>query len=310
MTGILASSGPPLRPNQQVEEGNQLFTLTPIFSPEARATLADNLKATEGLVETTLVQKNAAQVSLTRAQKVYDGEAGSKRAVDDAQAAYDVATKNHESAQSRKKLLGDLLKSAAEGDLTPLSIAAPAKGIVRTLHAQSGQMVPSGTPLLEIIDLEEVWIRVPVYVGDAAEIAAEKTADIGRLDGKADEPEQTATKIPAPPSADPNAATVDLYYSLKNDSGEWKPGQKVGVTVTLAGEAKHKTVPWEAVVYDVLGGAWVYTVPSTHKYVRGRVDVLYVKDGKAVLKRGPDKGTKILVHAAAELYGTEFGIGK
>jgi hypothetical protein len=46
------------------------------------------------------------------------------------------------------------------------------------------------------------------------------------------------------------------------------------------------------------------------KYVRRRIELLHVLDGLAVLSRGPAVGTKVVIAGAAELFGTEFGVGK
>jgi hypothetical protein len=58
------------------------------------------------------------------------------------------------------------------------------------------------------------------------------------------------------------------------------------------------------------GGAWVYENIQTNKYVRQRVELRYVLGELAVLSRGPAVGAKIVSAGAAELFGTEFGVGK
>lgn len=69
-------------------------------------------------------------------------------------------------------------------------------------------------------------------------------------------------------------------------------------------------VPYSSIVYDMYGGAWVYENTEPQKYVRRRVELLHVLDGLAVLSRGPTVGTKVVSAGVAELFGTEFGVGK
>jgi hypothetical protein len=45
-------------------------------------------------------------------------------------------------------------------------------------------------------------------------------------------------------------------------------------------------------------------------FVRRRVEVVRVADGRAVLSFGPKVGTPVVTGGAAELFGTEFGAGK
>ena len=50
--------------------------------------------------------------------------------------------------------------------------------------------------------------------------------------------------VAAPPSANPDAATIDLFYELENGEGELRPGQKIAVTLPLMGAEQGLVVPW------------------------------------------------------------------
>jgi hypothetical protein len=69
-------------------------------------------------------------------------------------------------------------------------------------------------------------------------------------------------------------------------------------------------LPWSAVIHDIYGGQWVYEELGEGKFVRRRVEVEWVQDGHAVLRRGPPVGASIVTAGAAELSGTEFGFAK
>ena len=87
------------------------------------------------------------------------------------------------------------------------------------------------------------------------------------------------------------------------------PGQKLAVMVPLRGRAESLVVPFKAVLYDVHGGAWVYKQLDERVYARQRVSVEYVDGDNAVLVAGPEPGSKVVTDGAAELFGTEFGVG-
>jgi hypothetical protein len=72
---------------------------------------------------------------------------------------------------------------------------------------------------------------------------------------------------------------------------------------------RRKLVPYAAVLYDVNGTAWVYTMPQPLSYVRRQVTVDYVEGDVAVLSHGPGLGTAVVTQGVAELYGTEIGVG-
>lgn len=82
------------------------------------------------------------------------------------------------------------------------------------------------------------------------------------------------------------------------------------VELALGDEAVRKVAPYAALLYDVEGGTWVYTNPEPLVFVRHSVVVDYIDGDLAVLSDGPEPGTKIASIGIAELFGTEFKIGK
>ena len=69
-------------------------------------------------------------------------------------------------------------------------------------------------------------------------------------------------------------------------------------------------IPYGAVLYDLNGGTWAYTNPEPRVYIRQPISVEYIKDDMVVLTDGPAVGTEIVIVGAAELYGTDTGVGK
>ena len=78
--------------------------------------------------------------------------------------------------------------------------------------------------------------------------------------------------------------------------------------VTVEGQAR-TVVPYGAVLYDAKGGTWVYVAREPLSYLRERITVDDIEDDRAVLTGGPAAGTAVVSVGAAELYGTEFGVG-
>ena len=120
--------------------------------------------------------------------------------------------------------------------------------------------------------------------------------------------------VNAPPTANADAMTADLYFELASQvlkKGELlRPGQRLSATLALRGTAESLVVPWSAVLHDASGGTWVYENIAPQVYTRRRVEVTSLIKSLAVLSRGPAIGAKIVAAGAAELFGTEFGAGK
>jgi hypothetical protein len=77
---------------------------------------------------------------------------------------------------------------------------------------------------------------------------------------------------------------------------------------TVEGQAR-TVVPYGAVLYDATGKTWVYVTREPRSYLRERITVDDIEDSQAVLTDGPPVGTAVVSVGAAELYGTEFGVG-
>ncbi|WP_254509965.1 efflux RND transporter periplasmic adaptor subunit [Anatilimnocola floriformis] len=298
------------QPGALVKKGQAIFLLSPFLSPEAATTFAAGRADAEGQVNNAKTQVTALKLAFERAQSLFKNEAGSRRSVEEAQAQFDGATRSLEAAETRLKVLTQAVGDAATGRAQPIPIESPDDGLLRNISASPGQNVPVGGALFEVISLAQVWVRVPVYVGDLDLIAADESAGIGSLNGQPGQKTWTAAPLQAPPTANPLAATVDIYYTLANDKANFKPGQRVGATLALSGTADALTIPWGAVVHDLQGDTWVYVEKSAGVYKRQRVQVSYVADGVAVLASGPQPGTSVVTEGAIELFGAETGFSK
>jgi membrane fusion protein, heavy metal efflux system len=321
-------------PGRRVSAGQTVFIVKPLLSPERhvptpaeRAQIA-NVTATveaaravaDGDVERAQAEVRNARIVLNRAEQLLKDRAGSERQRDDAKAALSIAQANFDAAKTRKRKLDDLSLEADVGDAKPLSIRAPQTGILRTISVAANGIVPSGAQLFEVVNLEKVWVRVPVYVGQIDDVRSDMEATVGSLAGSprsnAAIPKGSAgallraTPVQAPPAADPTTASADLIYEVSNEQGTLRPGERVGITVALQGEAESLVVPWPAVLHDIYGGTWIYEKIGEREYRRARVQVRYVADGNAVLATGPRAGAEVIVEGAAEVFGTEFGGGK
>ncbi len=307
---LLAPEGGVPAAGSRVERGRVVFRLLPMLSPEARATMTNAQVDAVGQIEQAEKQLAQSKVQLDRAKRLREANLGSEGAVVDAQAQYDVAEAALRAATSRRDALNRTIRGLEGGSIDPLPIEVEADGVLKNLHALAGQTVAPGAMLFDVERLDTVWVRVPVYVGDLTDIDTKTPARVGSLSAIPGDSATEAQPITAPPSGDPIAATVDLFYEVPNRGETFRPGQRVGVTLPLAGASESLVVPRSAVLLDYHGGAWVYAALGDHKYARRRVRLERVVGPQAVLNSGPEPGTPVVTDGAAELFGTEFGGGK
>jgi RND family efflux transporter MFP subunit len=296
-------SGSPVTAGKPVKSGQALYRLL-LALPQK------DLLSVQEEISLRKVELDLAQAQVKRSGQLLADKAGSVRQLEEAQAQLAGAEAGLETAQTRLELLkkGDL--DLADEGLSSLIIKSPVDGFVQEIHVACGQTVTGTTALLEITGADPVWIKVPVYAGDLAAIDMNEPARAHSLADSVGAKAQAAEPVAAPFSADPDAATVDLFYELSNANLSYLPGQKVSVTLTLKGAKENLTVPYSSILYDMYGSAWVYTNAKPRVYVRQRVELNYVLDELAILSRGPAVGARVVSAGAAELFGTEFGVGK
>ncbi|MCC9601930.1 efflux RND transporter periplasmic adaptor subunit [Stieleria sp. JC731] len=315
--------GVSLTAGRSVSSGQPLLKILPILRPElevpgaaervqmanARASLVTAQIQADGDFKQAKATVEAARIALDRARKLLSDGAGSQRSFDDAEAAYNIAIESLNAAKQRKDLLDKLTLEAEAGSAEAVVISAPSDGILQTITASAGQVVSTGAPLMEIVDLKKLWVRVPVYAGQLDEFDFGKPATLRPL-SKRDVTETPLHRIEAPPTADPLTSTVDIYFELQNAEGSYMPGQRVTVDLPMKTDEESLVIPRAAVLRDIHGIGWVYIRSGEHQFERARVSVQFNTDELAVLRSGPDEGKEVVVDGAAELFGTEFGAGK
>ncbi len=232
--------------------------------------VADLQAAADGRILQTQTQLDAARISLDRAQKVFESEAGSVRSVDDAKSTVALATAALSTARAQRALLG--------------------------------------APAITTNSAAPTWIRTAIYSGEAALLDAQANASIRPLTATAGG--RSAAPVHGPLTANAATATIDWYYDAPTDLNLRAGERVAVEIPTSASRTESLVVPFSAVLHDIHGGQWVYEAVAPHTYTRRRVQVSRIAGSDAVLASGPAVGAKIVTDGAAELFGTEFMTGK
>jgi hypothetical protein len=163
----------------------------------------------------------------------------------------------------------------------------------------------------EVADLAGVLVRVPLNESDLNKVDGGQPALVLPLTRDEGTAGLTAQPVEAPAVGDSDEGTEALYYVVDSAEHGLVPGQIVLVELSLAGSGgQRKVIPYGAVIYDLHGETWVYTNPEPLVFVRHAILVDYIEGDVAVLLEGPPAGTEVATVGVAELFGTEFGVGK
>jgi hypothetical protein len=102
-----------------------------------------------------------------------------------------------------------------------------------------------------------------------------------------------------------------IHYEVSGADHGLVSRQLVMVELALSGNGeRRKIIPYAAVLYDAKGNTWVYTSPEPLVFIRQPIQIDTIGRDEAILVDGPSVGTAVVTVGGAELYGTEFGVGK
>jgi RND family efflux transporter MFP subunit len=284
-----------------VKKGQAIFELMPLSATER-----DARAEAERIAEEARARLTEAEQRLERQNHLLADGAVSARGVEEATATRDVAKAADGAARDRLAAL-ERLRVGPRGEM---AMTAPFDGVVTALRAAAGQSVSAGAPLFEVAQISTLWVRVPLYAGELSTVATDKPASVAAHHGEGPEAWLTAQPVKGPLTADPSVASADLFYEIANDGEVLRPGERLAVRLPLRGSEQSLVVPQSAIVYDLTGGTWVYEARAPHVFARRRVEIEGPAGAGVIVRRGLAEGVRIVTVGAAELYGTEFFVGK
>ncbi|MDR4503515.1 MAG: efflux RND transporter periplasmic adaptor subunit [Candidatus Scalindua sp.] len=305
MTGTIfgINSNVLLPAGSRVKRGQAVMNLL-LLTPEK------DLAGAREAVTVKQTQLEVAQEKAVRTKQLLLDKATSEKLYTEAQAELDNARASLTAAEAQLDLLNGKWSESAPEAVSTFVLRSPVDGVIQHVHVASGQTVSPATLLFEVISLDPLWVRVPVYVGDMAGIDTQMEAAIHPLGSTGSKTPCMAKPVDGPLLSDPATASSDLFFEISNPGLVFRSGERVTVLLKLLGSGERLVVPWSAVLYDIHGGNWVYVNTSPYTYARRRVEISSVIDGLAVLTRGLKRGDEVVTTGAAELFGTEFWVGK
>jgi HlyD family secretion protein len=140
------------------------------------------------LLEKTQSDFKHIETKYNRFKELYEKNSASQQTIDDLKNAYDLAITQLENARQNLKIVEAKQGSLeAQGKLLQRQIAdatikAAAAGTVSTKYFEAGEMAAMGAPVVEIVDLQNMWTKVYVSELKLPKIKIGQPAEI-RIDG-------------------------------------------------------------------------------------------------------------------------------
>ncbi len=261
----------------------------------------------------------AAKESLDAQQKLYDSrkklfnEGALPRkdldqaavALAQARAANDVAQQHMAALQAvgkqatRQSAAGQLASAqgkyqAAQAQLSYTEIRSPINGVVTDRPVWPGEMPPSGTPLLTVMNLSSVVARAHIPQEQAALL---KPGDAATINAPNTPPVPAKVTLVSP-ALDPGSTTVEVWAEASNASGALRPGATVELKVVAKTVDNAVVIPAEALLKTPEGATTVMVVGGDSKAHQTEVET-GIRSGNLVqITKGLQPGQTVITTGA------------
>jgi HlyD family secretion protein len=255
-----------------------------------------------------------AQQTLDAAKKLYDHRfelqregALAQKLVDDAKVAMVQAQSQLDTAQRHLEALNQVsqreaIRSAqaqmnaakahfdnASVQLSYAKIVSPIAGVVADRSVYPGEMPPSGTPIISIIDISQIVARANVPVKEAASVRVGRPARISGPDG-----DLAGQVTVVSPSVDPNTTTVEVWVQVANPGERLKPGGTVRVAIIAETIQNTMVVPAAALLNSDEGGQKVMVVTKDSVAHERKVSVGVRQGDRVQILSGLQEGDQVV----------------
>ncbi len=268
-------------------------------------TIGDTVERGQRLARIYSPELVVAQETLIHARNIL-GQARASGSISRAEAA---EAAEH-AARTELRLLGisdrqiDALVSDGVADETVL-IYAPAGGTVMRRFASEGDHVVRGAPLLELADLDEVWVQLEVYERDLPYVPVGAEVELV-VPGVSDEPFHGEVSF-VDPVIDPDRRVARARVVIDNASGSFRPDMFVEATISTP-VVDHRgrppvSVPASAVLWTGTRSiVYIYdALESPPVYMAIEVELGERLGDRRVIRRGVFPGEEIVVNGAFRL---------
>jgi cobalt-zinc-cadmium efflux system membrane fusion protein len=287
----------------------QVLSATDIASLEAtRTDLRAKTAELQAQATQALTRRNAAEIELERAKKLYDAGAVALKRVQEAELQLKLADEELKAANLRAEIT-----QSGEKKVDPIKtflLQAPISGLIIQSGFVSGSQVEAGKSVLTIANLDHVWVEAQVFEKDlsivtSAKRAIFKTSAFPDLNIQIGEGSNNRL-LTLGTTVDPEKHTLPVTYEVTNVDGKLRDGMNAEITIDTSNNREVVSVPKAAVV-DEQGQKVVYVYNGGERFSKRIVKLGGEGQASFEVISGLDAGERI---AVTGLYQIRAGSAK
>ncbi len=297
--GIINAGNLP-RIGQNVVRGQVLATLlqTPTAAETAQIRVENTRLEAERrrLAQTGTefqVRLNLAKTEFDRATRLYERKAYSLRQLQTAEA----------DVKASEAILGSINDQLAALGSTPdlaaaYELRAPISGTIVKVHKSIGEQVAPGEAVMEIVNLDTVWVEAPIFERDLARLNRQSQAVFTTAAFPGTEFRGRLIDIGA--VIDENTRAATALFEVPNATRSLRIGMQANVRLNADEQINAVLIPKEAVL-DNEGSKIVYVLLSGEEFQRIEVTLGDEYGGKVAILSGLAPGQRVVTQGAYQL---------
>ena len=220
-----------------------------------------------------------------------------------AEAERDAAEAVLQSAEQKRKALNEtkplaLGQTGISATDSTYEVHAPIAGYVTKLHQSLGEQVTPGEEIIEITNLDTVWIEAPIPERDLSRLSDNPAATFNTA--AFPDQEFRGKVVNISPIIDEHTRAATVIFQLPNRGRSLRIGMQANVRLDAGEQVKAMLIPKEAVL-DHEGKKIVYVLLSGEEFERREVVLGDELGGKVAILSGLKAGERVVTQGAYQL---------
>ncbi len=185
----------------------------------------------------------------------------------------------------------------AQKGISDCNLYAPASGVIGKKYVQAGMNVAPATTALELLNIQSVYVKIPVSEN---EISLFKKGETAQISINAINKTITGTVKEIGVSADVLSHTYPVKIEVHNPAGEIKPGMICSVQTTAQDNRSGFLISNKALQKDVNGGQFIY-VEKNGQSEKISVQTIALIDNKVLIQGEMPQNANIIISGQQKL---------
>jgi RND family efflux transporter MFP subunit len=177
-------------------------------------------------------------------------------------------------------------------------VRAPLSGYVTKVNKSIGEQVAPGEAIVEISNLNTVWVEAPIFEKDLSRLAG--NISVTFTTPAYPDQEFKGTVVDIGTVIDEQTRAAKVIFQLPNDGRALRLGMQANVRLDAGEQVTAMMIPKEAVL-EHEGKKIVYVLLSGEEFERREVTIGDELVGKVAVLAGLNKGERVVTQGAYQL---------